>query len=72
MSTRELERVEILGRVRSRELKLKDAAAMLQLSYRQAKPCGNGTGRWGAVGCSMGMRVELRIAANQQSFDGKY
>jgi transposase len=37
MSTRELERVEILGRVRSRELKLKDAAAMLQLSYRQAK-----------------------------------
>ena len=37
MSTRELERVEILGRVRSRELKLKDAAAMLQLSYRQVK-----------------------------------
>jgi transposase len=37
MSTRELERVEILGRVGSRELKLKDAAVMLQLSYRQAK-----------------------------------
>jgi transposase len=37
MSTRELERVEVLGRVSSRELKLKDAAAMLQLSYRQVK-----------------------------------
>jgi transposase len=37
MSTRELERVEIMGRVGSGELKLKDAAAMLQLSYRQVK-----------------------------------
>jgi transposase len=37
MSTRELERVEMMGRVGSRELKLKDAAAILQLSYRQVK-----------------------------------
>src|SRR5215472_3334953 len=37
MSTRELERVEIMGRVSSRELKLQDAAAMLQVSYRQVK-----------------------------------
>src|SRR5215470_9587680 len=37
MSTRELERVEVLGRVSSGELKLKDAAAMLELSYRQVK-----------------------------------
>lgn len=37
MSTRELERVERMGRVGSGELKLKDAAAMLQLSYRQVK-----------------------------------
>jgi transposase len=37
MSGRELERVEVLGRVASKGLKLKDAAAMLQLSYRQAK-----------------------------------
>lgn len=37
MSTRELERVEIMGRVGSGELPLKDAAAMLQLSYRQVK-----------------------------------
>ena len=37
MSTRELERVEVMGRVAKEELKLIDAAAMLQLSYRQVK-----------------------------------
>ena len=37
MSTRELERVEVMGRVGRGELRLKDAASMLQLSYRQAK-----------------------------------
>jgi hypothetical protein len=37
MSTCELERVEVMGRVAEKELKLIDAAAMLQLSYRQVK-----------------------------------
>ncbi len=37
MSTRELERVEVMGRVANEGLKLVDAAAMLQLSYRQVK-----------------------------------
>ena len=37
MSSGELERVEVMGRVASGELKLRDAAAMLQLSYRQVK-----------------------------------
>ena len=37
MSARELERVEIMGRVSSGELQLIDAAAMLQVSYRQGK-----------------------------------
>jgi Helix-turn-helix domain len=37
MSTRELERVEVMGRVAKEELKLIDAAAMLRLSYRQIK-----------------------------------
>jgi hypothetical protein len=37
MSTRELERVEVMGRVAKEELKLIDAGAMLQLSYRQIK-----------------------------------
>jgi transposase len=37
MSTRELRRAEVLGRVRSKTLKLVDAAKMLELSYRQTK-----------------------------------
>src|SRR5262249_22058583 len=37
MSTRELERVEVMGRVAKAGLKLVDAAVMLQLSYRQVK-----------------------------------
>jgi transposase len=37
MSTRELERVEVMGRIAKGGLKLSDAAAILQLSYRQVK-----------------------------------
>jgi transposase len=37
MSTRELERVEVMGRVARKELGLTDAAAMLELGYRQVK-----------------------------------
>ena len=37
MSSRELERVEVMGRVKSGDLKLSDAATMLKLSYRQTK-----------------------------------
>jgi transposase len=37
MSSGELERVEVMGRVAGGELKLRDAAAILQLSYRQVK-----------------------------------
>lgn len=37
MSIRELERVEVMGRVGSGGLKLSDAAVMLELSYRQTK-----------------------------------
>ena len=37
MSRRELRRVEVLSRVRGRELKLVDAAELVDLSYRQTK-----------------------------------
>ena len=37
MSGRELERVEVMGRVAGGDVKLSDAAVMLELSYRQAK-----------------------------------
>ena len=36
-STRDLERVEVMGRVAQEGLRLVDAAAMLQLSYRKVK-----------------------------------
>src|SRR5256884_9457244 len=37
MSTRELRRAEVLGRVKSKTLRLTDAAKILELSYRQTK-----------------------------------
>ena len=37
MSTRELRRAEVLGRVKSKALRLTDAAKILELSYRQTK-----------------------------------
>jgi transposase len=37
MSTRELQRAEVMGRVRSKGLKLINAAEILELSYRQSK-----------------------------------
>lgn len=37
MSRRELERVQVLARVRSRQLRVADAARLMRVSYRQAK-----------------------------------
>ena len=37
MSKRELSRVEVLARVKRRELRVVDAAALMRLSYRQGK-----------------------------------
>ena len=37
MSGQELERVEVMGRVKQGDLRLQDAAVVLGLSYRQAK-----------------------------------
>ena len=37
MSGRELGRVEVLARVKSRQLRLVDAAELMRLSYRQTK-----------------------------------
>ena len=50
MSKRELGRVEVLARVRSEELRLKDAAVLLRLSYRQAKRLWKRYRREGAAG----------------------
>jgi transposase len=50
MSKRELRRVEVLSRVASKELKLVDAAVLMQLSYRQAKRIWQRYQREGAEG----------------------
>jgi len=50
MSKRELGRVEVLARVRSRELRVVDAARLLRVSYRQAKRLWKRYGEEGAAG----------------------
>jgi len=37
MSQRELGQIEVLARVKSQELRLMDAAALMRLSYRRTK-----------------------------------
>jgi hypothetical protein len=46
MSPGELEQVEVMGPVAHKELKLTDAAAMPELSYRQGSTCGGATSGW--------------------------
>ena len=43
LSRRELSRVEVMSRVKARSLRLREAAELLELSYRQSKRI------WGAV-----------------------
>src|SRR3972149_6804600 len=50
MSQRELARVEVVSRVKSRNLRVVDAAALLRLSYRQAKRLWRRYGEEGAAG----------------------
>jgi hypothetical protein len=66
MSTRELERVEVMGRVAKEELKLTDAAAVLRLSYRQVKRLWRG--EWAARGCNMETWDGPPIGASRRSF----
>ncbi len=50
MSRRELGRVEVMARVRSKQLRVVDAAVMLRLSYRQTKRLWKRYGEEGAAG----------------------
>jgi hypothetical protein len=50
MSKRELGRVEVMARVRSKQLRVVDAAKVLRLSYRQAKRLWKRYGEEGAAG----------------------
>src|SRR2546428_10525155 len=50
MSKRELGRVEVLARVRSKQLRVVDAARLMRVSYRQAKRLWERDGEGGAAG----------------------
>ncbi len=70
MSKRELGRVEVLARVKSRELRLVDAAVLLRLSYRQTKSVSR---RMEAVpgGRGRGAEASQRGAAVEPSVRGE-
>ena len=50
MSKRELSRVEVLGRVKSGQLRVVDAAGLMRGSYRPAKRQGKGDREGGGAG----------------------
>src|SRR2546427_10700763 len=50
MSKRELGRVEVLARVRSKQLRVVDTARLMRVSYRQAKRLWKRYGEEGAAG----------------------
>jgi hypothetical protein len=64
MSSGELERVEVMGRVGSGDLKLSDAAIMLELSYRQTKRLWGRYRKAGREGLKHGMLAGRRIAVS--------
>ena len=65
MSSRELERVEVMGRVASGDLRLEHAAEMLELSYRQTKRLWRRYRERGQEGLKHGNAGGLRIGASR-------
>ena len=71
MSTRELERVEVMGRVANKGLKLTDAAAMLELSYRQVKRLWRRYKRVGRRGLQHGNVGRASNRSSRRNFDAE-
>jgi len=71
MSRRELGRVEVLARVRSRQLKVVDAAQLMHLSYRQAKRLWKRYREEGAAGLKHRSAGRPSHRAHEQKFRGK-
>ena len=71
MSTRELRRAEVLGRVKSHTLRLVDAAKMLELSYRQAKRLWQRYHEEGAKGLQHRALEEVRTEQSQRNSGGR-
>src|ERR1700687_5970044 len=71
MSKRELGRVEVRARVRSKELRVVDAAKTLRLSYRQAKRLWKRYREEGAAGLKHRSAGRASNRAHQQKFRAK-
>ena len=71
MSTRELRRAEVLGRVKAETLKLVDAAKILEMSYRQAKRLWRRYGEEGAKGLQHRSAGRSSNRAKPEKFRGK-
>jgi hypothetical protein len=68
MSTRELRRAEVMGRVKSKTLRLTDAARILELSYRQTKRLWKRYRGEGAQGLQHRSAGEVATARSRKSF----
>lgn len=68
MSSRELERVEVMGRVANKSLKLQHAAEILRLSYRQVKRLWKIYRQAGAAGLKHGHAGRLSNRAKPEKF----
>src|SRR6516165_4003316 len=71
MSSRELERVEVMGRVANKSLKLVHAAEILRLSYRQVKRLWKVYQHAGAVGLQHRHAGKLLNRAKPEEFRRK-
>ena len=71
MSSSELRRVEVLARVKSKELGLRDAAALLDVSYRHAKRLWRRYGKQGAEGLKHRSAGKVSNRAKPEKFRKK-
>ena len=71
MSKRELGTVEMLARVRSKQLQVVDAARLMHVSYRQAKRLWKGYREEGAAGLKHRSAGQASNRAHQQKFRAK-
>ena len=71
MSKRELGRVEVLARVRSKQLGVVDAARLMRVSYRQAKRLWKRYREEGAAGLKHRSAGQASNRAHQQKFRAK-
>src|SRR6266566_3704650 len=71
MSSSELRRVEVLARVKSKELGLRDAAALLEVSYRHAKRLWRRYGKQGAGGLKHRSAGKVSNRAKPEKFRNK-